>query len=89
VSQRRAPKYTGDVTLRFMWQEGGLETYKKKWQERMKIARWDLVSGIDAVARADNATWFEWDDDRTKGPRYWCGAVWALHSFLAFFGYVY
>jgi hypothetical protein len=26
---------------------------------------------------------------RTEGPRYWHGAVRALHSFLAFFGYVY
>jgi hypothetical protein len=39
------------------------------WKERMKIASWDLIPGIDAVARAANASWFEWDDG--SRPFHW------------------
>jgi hypothetical protein len=45
-----------------MWEKDGLEAYKKWWHAQMKSASWDLIPGIDAVARAANATWFEWDD---------------------------
>jgi hypothetical protein len=53
-----------EVTLRYMWEEeGGLNSYKVWWKTRMKIASsWDLNPGIDAVAWAANAMWFEWDD---------------------------
>lgn len=35
----------------------------------MKVASWDLVPGIDVVARAANASWFEWDDG--SQPFHW------------------
>jgi hypothetical protein len=45
-----------------MWKDEGLKACKTWWKTRMKVASWDLIPGIDAVARAANATWFEWDD---------------------------
>jgi hypothetical protein len=38
-----------------MWGEKGLESYKIGGIHRMKIASWDLIPGVDAVARAVNA----------------------------------
>jgi hypothetical protein len=35
----------------------------------MKIVSWDLIPGIDAVPRAANVTWFEWDDE--SWPFHW------------------
>jgi hypothetical protein len=61
--------FTGVVTRRFIWEKGGLEAYKKWWSSRMKIASWDLVPGSDAVARAADATWFEWEDG--SRPFHW------------------
>jgi hypothetical protein len=67
--KRRLASLTGEVTRRYMWQEGGLEAYKKWWATRMKVASWDLVPGTDAVARAANSTWFEWEDG--SRPFHW------------------
>jgi hypothetical protein len=52
-----------------MWRENGLQTYNAWWKHIMKIASWDLVPGIDAIARAANATWFEWED--SSRPFHW------------------
>jgi hypothetical protein len=68
-THQRNPKFTGEVTSRFMWKNNGLQLYKDWWQARMRIASWDLVPGIDAVARAANASWFEWDDG--SRPFHW------------------
>jgi hypothetical protein len=56
---------TGEVTGRYIWQEEGLQAYKRWWSARMKLASWYLVPGIDAVARAENSESFELED----GPR--------------------
>jgi hypothetical protein len=58
----RKSSFTEEVSRRYTWKTGGLEKYKKWWKARMKSASWDLVPGIDAVARAANATRFEWED---------------------------
>jgi hypothetical protein len=39
----------------------------------MKIASWDLIPGIDVVARATDATWFEWDDVSRPFHLRWAG----------------
>jgi hypothetical protein len=62
-------KFTGVVTRRYMWLKDGLKTYTTWWKSRMKVASWDLIPGIDAVARAANATWFDWDDG--SRPFHW------------------
>jgi hypothetical protein len=71
----RSLKFTGEVTWRFTWAKEGLKIYKAWWQARMKAANWDLVPGINAVARGANSSWFEWDDGsrplhRRVGPRF-------------------
>jgi hypothetical protein len=61
--------FTGEKTRCYTWKTGGLQAYKNWWQDRMKAGSWDLVPGIDAVARAANATWFEWEDG--SRPFHW------------------
>jgi hypothetical protein len=58
----RKSKFTGLKTRRYTWEIDGLNSYKRWWRARMKTASWDLVPGIDAVARAANSSWFEWID---------------------------
>ena len=62
-------EFTGEATRRYTWQVGGLEAYTVWWKARMKASSWDLVPGIDAVARASNASWFEWEDG--SRPFHW------------------
>jgi hypothetical protein len=69
VRERKFPSFTGEVTQKFMWEKEGLKAYSDWWHSRMKIASWDLIPGIDAVARAANASWFEWDDG--SRPFHW------------------
>ena len=66
---RLSSEFTGEATRRHTWNVGGLEACRVWWKARMKAASWDLVPGIDAVARASNASWFEWDDG--SRPFHW------------------
>ena len=45
----------------YVWSEKGRVTYARWCHERMSESGIDLVPGSDAVARAANSTWFEWD----------------------------
>ena len=49
-------EFTGEATRRYTWQAGGLDAYTMWWKARMKASSWDLVPGIDVVARESNAS---------------------------------
>jgi hypothetical protein len=53
----------------YEWSEEGKSIYSKWHHVRMSEACVDLVPGSDAVARAANSTWFEWDDG--SRPFHW------------------
>jgi hypothetical protein len=54
---------------RYAWSTDGRVTYVKWSHARMSEACIDLVPGSDAVARAANSTWFEWEDG--SRPFHW------------------
>ena len=58
-----------DADAHFTWAKNGRSIYVKWRHARMTDACMDLVPGADAVARAANSTWFEWDDG--SRPFHW------------------
>jgi hypothetical protein len=61
---------TGQATRCYTWEADGLEACQTSWwKAQMKVATWDLIPGMDAVARAANASWFKWDDG--SRPFHW------------------
>jgi hypothetical protein len=56
-------------TPHYTWTKKGRATYTKWCHVRMAESCVDLVPGSDAVARAADSTWFEWDDG--SRPFHW------------------
>jgi hypothetical protein len=48
------------VTLQGHWRRDGLHKYKEWWLCCQELCQWDLVLGVDAIARAAGSTWWEW-----------------------------
>ncbi len=45
----------------YVWSQGGLELYRTWWLKWVPPDLKDIEAGVDAIAWAANATWWEWD----------------------------
>jgi hypothetical protein len=71
-----------DNGYRYVWASGdgenenldGFRGYKNWWKHRMLVAHEDLRPGVDAIRRAAESSWWNWDDG--SRPFHWRWPHW-------------
>ena len=58
----------------YEWADGGRDRYRKWWKERLVTTIEDIVAASDAIARAANSSWWNWDEG--SRPFHW---RWPVH----------
>jgi hypothetical protein len=54
---------------RYEWESGGRDFYRKWWKDRLVATIEDLIPASDAIARAAESSWWNWDDG--SRPFHW------------------